>query len=100
MPMQQEILNEIHNNPVIQSNPAVSSVSISLGYIGTGLLLFVGSIGEATDAIKLAGSIGGLIMILISARRGYLDNQLKKTELKIKKLEAKKLEKDINGSSK
>jgi len=100
MPMQQEILNEIHNNPVIQSNPVVSSVSIALGYIGSGLLLFIGSIGEATDAIKLAGAIGGLIMILISARRGYLDNQLKKIEIKMKKLEAKKLENDINENGK
>jgi hypothetical protein len=99
MPMQQEILNEIHNNPVIQSNPVVSSVSYALGWIGSGLLLFIGSIGEATDVVRFTGAIGGLVMLFISLRKSYIDNQIKKTELKIKKLEAKKLEKDINGSS-
>lgn len=95
--MPHEIFNEINNNPVVQNNPIVSSVSFAAGWIGSGILLFVGSIGEATDVIKFAGAVGGLVMLFISARRGYIDNQIKKTDLKIKKLEALKLEKEING---
>ena len=97
--MHQEILNEIHNNPVIHSTPVTSSISLALGWTGSGLLLFIGSIGDATDTIRLAGAVGGLIMLFISMRKQYIDNQIRKTELKAKKLELKKLEKEVNGSN-
>ncbi len=103
--MQHEILNEIHNNPAINNNPIVTSISYASGWIGSGILMFVGSIGEATDSLKFAGAVGGLIMLCISMRKGYMDNQIKKAErrikvaeAKIKECEAKKAEKELHGS--
>ena len=94
--MQHEIMNEIHSNPALNSNPVATTLAYASGWVGSAMLMYIGTISEATDLIKFIGAIGGVGMLFISFRRGYLDNKIKKLEIKMKEAELKKKE---NGSN-
>ena len=87
-----DIMTELHN-AAHSNNPVIAFFAHTIGWIGLLTVWTFTTFEEINIYVRLAGSIGCLILVLVGIRKGYLDNKKRSLEIKL-------LEKQINDNKK
>ena len=84
-----DIVQELHN-AAHSNNPVVAFFAHTLGWIGLLSVWAFTTFEEINTYVRLAGSVGGLVLIIISIRKASLENKKRALEIKL-------MEKKLNG---